>query len=436
MIIEPKPGKAEIRILTFLIFAFSIVFICGFKNANGDTGYQSFMQDKFSASTDPGYQLFLQNKFSSARPFSISNPAGKKLARNKTASVKSSESNKIAASGKVNPASNPNNKKSGQNKADSLKSSGGNNAGESGYQLFLENKLPPSKPAEKNKVAASTKNVDRIVKSIDVYYENDYFHYGEYQTNLPGIASSTSPVGSYVDGEHASMRGWGISFQDLISEQIPIWFKANYSYLSGSSNYDKPDTNDISHSTDMTRYGFRIGYLFHVTDRIALIPNFGYQWVNWDRSLPFSGLNSDYYHLNYYMIGVKGYYIPPVFDNNLWIEGEGYYLNDINDTVDEGSNSVEYLQPDPIVEIVSPYNHDYVMAPRAGYILGAKVGYTVYRYNNISINPYIGFRFAQNAMGRSNIDTCYDYLGNVGECFEPTDQYNQIFLQLGVKLGF
>ncbi len=246
--------------------------------------------------------------------------------------------------------------------------------------------------------------IDSIINSINIYYENDYFHYGEYMPSAPGFASPSQPSGSYLDGEHAGMRGYGISFQNTISQYIPVWYKASYSYLSGSSMYDEPvGPTNISHTVNMSRYGFRLGYVFHIGNRIALIPNFGYEWVNWNRHIP--GLNSDYYHLNYYTIGLKGYYIPPVLNNNLWIEGEAYYLNDIHDTVDIG-----FTGPSPIdiygipVSTVSGH-YNYTMTPEPGYLLGVKVGYTVLRYKGLSVSPYLGFKFSQNKMGRSNINT-------------------------------
>ena len=259
-----------------------------------------------------------------------------------------------------------------------------------------------SRPIISHANIAKSKNysVDSIIKSVNIYYENDYFHYGEYTPNLPGFYSASQPAGSYLDGEHLGFHGWGISFQNILTKQIPIWYKASYSYLPGSGTYDEPvGPTNISHSSNMTRYGFRLGYVFHIGNRIALIPNFGYQWVNWNRDLP--GLNSDYYRLNYYTVGLKSYYIPPILNNKLWIEGEAYYLNDINDTVHLG-----FTGPGSVYE--APYvtdgHYNFTMAPKAGYIFGLKVGYTLYHIHNLSINPYIGIRYEQNKMGRSNIN--------------------------------
>ena len=274
--------------------------------------------------------------------------------------------------------------------------------------------------------------IDSIINSINIYYENDYFHYGEYSPSIG--ATPASPAGMYMDGEHAGMRGYGISFQNTISQYIPVWYKASYSYLSGSSMYDEPvGPTNISHAVNMSRYGFRLGYVFHIGNRIALIPNFGYEWVNWNRQIP--GLNSDYYHLNYYTIGLKGYYIPPVLNNNLWIEGEAYYLNDIHDTVDWGFTGPApiYIPGIPLSTVSGHYN--FTMAPKPGYILGVKVGYTVLRYKRLSVSPYLGFKFSQNKMGRSNIDIINTPVVTQG-VLEPSDQYNQIFLQFGLKFGF
>ena len=79
-------------------------------------------------------------------------------------------------------------------------------------------------------------SVDLIIKSVNIYYENDYFHYGEYTPNLPGFYSASQPAGSYLDGEHLGFHGWGISFQNILTKQIPIWYKASYSYLPGLSS--------------------------------------------------------------------------------------------------------------------------------------------------------------------------------------------------------
>jgi hypothetical protein len=293
-----------------------------------------------------------------------------------------------------------------------------------------------SKPAYYNSNKPKNYSIDSIINSINIYYENDYFHYGEYTPNLPGFYSASQPAGSYLDGEHIGFHGWGISFQNILTKQVPIWYKASYSYLPGSGTYDEPvGITNIGHSSDMSRYGFRLGYVFHIGSRIALIPNFGYEWVNWNRNIP--GLNSDYYHLNYYMIGLKGYYIPPVLNNNLWIEGEAYYLNDIHDTVDIGFTGPGYVYEAPYI---TDAHYNFTMAPKAGYILGAKIGYTVLKYKNISVSPYLGFKFSQNKMGRSNINTEEGYIinGNVyaASVTEPSDQYNQIFLQFGLKFGF
>ena len=295
-----------------------------------------------------------------------------------------------------------------------------------------------SRPIISHANIAKSKNysVDSIIKSVNIYYENDYFHYGEYTPNLPGFYSASQPAGSYLDGEHIGFHGWGISFQNILTKQIPIWYKASYSYLPGSGTYDEPvGPTNISHSSNMTRYGFRLGYVFHIGNRIALIPNFGYQWVNWHRNIP--GTGSTYYHLNYYMLGLKAYYIPPVLNNKLWIEGEGYYLNGINDTVN-GTASTQYYYT---YIVTSDNTTHFIMAPKAGYIFGFKVGYQLYKIANLSINPYIGIRYEQNKMGRSNINNIYytNLLNNITfpvQYVEPSDQYNQIFLQFGLKFGF
>ena len=187
----------------------------------------------------------------------------------------------------------------------------------------------------------------------------------------------------------------------------------------------------------MTRYGFRLGYVFHIGNRIALIPNFGYQWVNWHRNLPFS--SSTFYHLNYYMLGLKAYYIPHILNNKLWIESEVYYLNDIDDTVN-GTVPTEYNN---IYRITSSNATSFIMTPKSGYIFGLKVGYQIYKINDISVNPFVGVKYQMNKMGRSkninyieytNIynDEIFTTLGYV----EPSDEYTQILFQFGVKLGF
>jgi len=301
----------------------------------------------------------------------------------------------------------------------------------------------PSKTSVKKSIYNYSKSkpknysINSIINSINIYYENDYYHYGEYRPNLIGFYSASQPAGSYLDGEHAGMRGYGISFQNTISNYIPIWYKASYSYLSGTSIYDDPAVGltNVSHTVNMTRYGFDLGYVFHIGNRIAVIPNFGYQWVNWHRNVPFEG--SDYYHLNYYKLGLKAYYIPPILNNKLWIEGEGYYLNDIHDVVN-GTAPTQYYYT---YIVTSDNATHFIMTPRAGYIFGLKVGYQLYKIYDLSINPYIGFKFEQNKMGRSNINNIsYTDLVN-GNTFpepylEPTDQYNQIFLQFGLKFGF
>ncbi|RZD17231.1 MAG: hypothetical protein EVJ46_03085 [Candidatus Acididesulfobacter guangdongensis] len=300
-------------------------------------------------------------------------------------------------------------------------------------------------------------NVDSIIKSVNIYFENDYFHYGEYEPSV--FASSSNPAGSYQDGEHIGFHGYGISFQNILTKQIPIWYKASYSYLPGSGTYDEPvGLTNIAHSSNMSRYGFRLGYVVNlgkylgIGNRLAVIPNFGYQWVNWNRDLP--GLNSDYYHLNYYVLGAKAYYIPPVLHNKLWIEAEGYYLNDIKDVVNgavPAEHTYNFSNGYTFYGAAINNSTHFIMAPKAGYIFGIKAGYKLYKIHGISINPYIGFKFEQNKMGRSNInnityngvviDDANDEIVNSNYLItksyvEPTDQYNQIFLQFGLKFGF
>jgi hypothetical protein len=319
----------------------------------------------------------------------------------------------------------------------------------SGYPVgYAKNSKPPYQNYNKPK----NYSINSVINSVNIYYENDYFHYGEYTPNLAGFYSASRPAGSYLDGEHAGMRGYGISFQNTISNYIPIWYKASYSYLSGTSMYDEPvGPTNISHTVNMTRYGFRLGYVFHIGRRLALIPNFGYQWVNWNRNI--TGLNSDYYHLNYYTIGLKAYYIPPVLNNKLWIEGEGYYLNDIHDVVNGTAPTTYTYQYSNGYTFVGAANNNtthFIMTPKSGYIFGLKMGYQLYKIYNLSINPYIGVKFEQNQMGRSNINNI-NYTGyiindsnnqivankQITESYlEPSDQYNQIFLQFGLKFGF
>lgn len=170
--------------------------------------------------------------------------------------------------------------------------------------------IPISKPNASYKNIIRSKNhlLNSVIKSVNIYYENDYFHYAEYTPNLQGFNSASQPAGSYEDGEHIGFHGWGISFQNILTKQIPIWYKDSFSYLPGSGIYNESTgPTNISHSSNMIRYGFRLGYIFYLNKRIALIPNFGYQWVDWHRNLPFNG--SEYYHLNYYMLGLKTYYI-------------------------------------------------------------------------------------------------------------------------------
>ncbi|HEC25167.1 MAG TPA: hypothetical protein ENI54_04070 [bacterium] len=273
-------------------------------------------------------------------------------------------------------------------------------------------------------------NVDSVIKSINVYFENDYFHYGEY---YPNLGRFTALAGSYADGEHLGMHGYGISFQSILSKQIPVWYEAGYSYLPGSGIYDEPvGPTNFSHDTGMAKYGFRLGYVFNITNRIAVIPNFGYQFVNWNRDLP-GVMNSDYYHLNYYMLGVKGYYIPPVLNNKLWIEGSAYYLNDIHDTVDIGVTGTYTINPGTTIYSKLTFNN-FIMTPKAGYIIGAKIGYKLLQINYknnpiLSVSPYVGVTFEQNKMGASSVNSLDTY-------FEPSDQYNQIFLKFGLKFGF
>lgn len=98
------------------------------------------------------------------------------------------------------------------------------------------------------------------------------------------------------------------------------------------------------------------------------------------------------------------------------------------------------------------------MTPKAGYIFGLKIGYKIYKKDHISISPYIGIRYEQNKMGRSNINNIsytgtIPYYGNLPsiighplsspetitipvQYLEPSDQYNQLFLQFGIKIGF
>ncbi len=262
----------------------------------------------------------------------------------------------------------------------------------------------------------NTADIYSVINSFNLYYSEDYMHYAEY--NGSGTYQNPLyPVGQTLDNEHANLPGFGMTLEGAWPN-LPIWFEGNFLTNTGNSSYSEPSGN----YTDHLQYvdgGIRVGYVILPTQNLAVIPNIGYEWVNWNRSLnpslsaPSYSNYVEHYKLAYYMLGVKAYgLITPRF----WIEAEAYYTH--------GNQNAMHTA-------LSGTSFNFNLGNESGYLFGAKLGYELYKSETFQISPFVGIRYAQNKEGQSNQIPVPG-----GIISEPADQYNQLWLDFGLKFGF
>jgi len=262
-----------------------------------------------------------------------------------------------------------------------------------------------------------------LIDSINIQINKDFMHYAEY-----------SPNGQVLDTESGNLPGFGVSLEGLPDKRIPVWCEVNLHTNYGDSNYKGsieyynlgfkviiPETN-----TDhlfYINYGGRLGYAFFLyKNRIAVIPDLGFENVNWNRNIEPANIRNidvpgyiEHYRLNYYMLGAKIYYT--AYDR-LWLEGELYYIHGF-------SNSMNTVLP---ISAASSIATNYNLGSKSGYLLGFKIGY----HANKILNPFIGVNYIKNEEGRSNIIN----LGNGLFINEPSDRYKQLLVDFGLKILF
>jgi hypothetical protein len=265
-----------------------------------------------------------------------------------------------------------------------------------------------------NSKAANT-SLYSIINSFNIYYSINSMNYSEY--NSQTVNHNTD----WMDSEHASgLTGIGVSLEGVIYREFPIWQQISYSKVAGTSNYTcsefnhcaQYNNNDTDHLS-FTRASYRIGYAFYPASNIAIIPNIGYEYINWNRNLIYNnGITGyiEHYYFNQELFGVKAYYIPI---SKLWISGEAYYTYGHNNSMNTN---------------ISGTDMSFTLGNRGGYLLGLKTGYEAYNNNNLILSPYVGVGFQHIGVNRSSLNS-YGY-------FEPKDNSNQILLNFGVKVSF
>ena len=290
-----------------------------------------------------------------------------------------------------------------------------------GYRSFLQNKL--SSAATKG--ADPALNIYSVIDSFNAFYSYDSMHYAEYNGS-GGYSGANVPSGTVMDTEAGGLPGFGISYGSVPLPAFPLWYQANYSMNSGDSTYTSLLVNSSNQVTgylsttdhlQYINYGIRLGYALIPSDNFAIIPNAGYEWVFWNRNVtpddPAFTNNVEHYRLDYWMAGLKSYYL---MNSSLWIEGEAYYTHGINNE----------MAPSDEPGTASLGN-------KAGYLVGAKIGYILYSGNGLTVSPFIGIKYAQNQENASNRLPAYES-GYIW--WEPADQYNQLWINAGIKVGF
>ncbi len=267
--------------------------------------------------------------------------------------------------------------------------------------------------------------VSKLINSFDLYFSEDYMHYAEHSVN--GTDAPYYPAGSTYDNEAAKLPGWGIGIS-YFSKKLPIYYELNLSSNAGKSNYSGGLTCGgvpcgYSSSIDglmYINYGAKLGYVFLFNDdQLALIPNAGYEYIDWNRNVinPDGSSNVEHYKLDHWLFGILAFVKP--LDSNFWTQVYGYYTLNYNNSMNRYSNTLGQ-------------SITYNLGSGNGYIFGGKIGYEAYKNNNLMISPYVGIDYIQNKEGRSN----NIYYPNGSYTWEPQDQSNQLIFNLGIKVSF
>ena len=263
-------------------------------------------------------------------------------------------------------------------------------------------------------------SVYSLIDSVSIFYGTDYQHYAEKASAVPSGYLQSSPVGSTLDNEAASLPGYGIKLSGIVSPNIPVYLSANFSTYAGNSDYTgalqttPPTPIESTDGSQYVNYGITAGYAFNLSNgRAAIIPNAGYEWIEWNRNVKGifigTGDNVEHYEFNHYSIGIKGYYF---LTHKFWLEGDYNYLINNNNKMTNNLGTAN-------------------LGNKNGYELGAKIGYVAYQTSNIQISPYVGINYIQNQEGQSPWMPT-----NGGIWQEPSDQSNQLIFNLGIKIGF
>ncbi len=281
-----------------------------------------------------------------------------------------------------------------------------------------------------------------IINSFNIVVNKDYAHYAEYSSS-----------GSTLDNEDANIPGVSLSLEDIPNPTIPAWFEINFSNNAGNFTYTG-ETNFTYIPVESTdhisyiNYGFRVGYAFLVyNNKLAIIPNAGFEWMNWNRNVMYNGNTQDieHYHFNRYLVGIKAYYM---ITNRFWLEGEGYYTHGVDNSMDTNQYipSALYLNSSGnLTGIAGAYqSQSFSLGNKSGFLFGVKAGYKAYRSESFSISPFISLNYLQLEVNKSNtiinnvsIYQSGSYVGYAQlATHEPKSQTNEFLIGVGVKVGF
>ena len=267
--------------------------------------------------------------------------------------------------------------------------------------------------------------VSKLINSFDLYFSEDYAHYAEHSVN--GTNAPLEPAGTTYDNEAAKLPGWGIDIS-YFNKKLPVYYELNLSSNAGKSNYSgglECNGTPCGYSSSIDglmylNYGGKLGYVFLLDGgQLALIPNAGYEYIDWNRNVinPDGSSNVEHYKLDHWLFGIIAFVKP--LNYNFWAQVYGYYTNNYNNSMNRYSNTLGQ-------------SITYNLSSGNGYTFGGKIGYEAYKNNNLIISPYIGIGYIQNKEGRSN----NIYYPNGSYSWEPQDQSNQLIFNLGIKTSF
>lgn len=323
-----------------------------------------------------------------------------------------------------------------------------------------------------------------ITNSLNITINKNYMHYAE---NVPG--------GITLDKENADIPGVNLSLEGIPNPKIPVWYEINYSNYNGNSTYTggtqstqstygsfapapTPTTTPTQTTTPTTttppsppsistnsihlentdhigyiNYGIRAGYAFILDNsKLAIIPNAGFEWMNWNRDLepvPSLGIGgyTEHYRFGRFLAGIKAYYL---ITERLWIEGEGYYTHGVDNSMDTNTfvpRAYEVNSSGDIINMAGNYERQsFELGDKSGFLFGAKIGCAAYKSQSVSISPYISVNYEQFGVNKSNSIAIYSipaYLSN-GNLYgyakytidEPQSQTNEFIIGFGIKVGF